>query len=69
MPECIQEPMNCTMVKSQDVSGTHKEKDSCFAQCLDGFMPATFPVLKSNYYCPRLAPINFDVLAGNFKIS
>ncbi len=28
-PLCVAEPKNCTMVKSQEVSDTHKAKDAC----------------------------------------
>jgi hypothetical protein len=54
------------MVISQEVlsggpDGGHKNKKACYAECLDGFRPESYPELKTDYYCPRLAPENFDV--------
>ena len=45
VPECIAEPANCTSIVSQEVSDTHKGKQSCWAECLDGFRPASYPVM------------------------
>ena len=63
VPECIEEPQNCTMIKSLEVTLGHKDNDQCYASCLDGFRGS-----KTFYYCPRLNPQNFDPDQQNYKI-
>jgi hypothetical protein len=66
--ECLDAPMNCTMIKSFDVSDTHKDQNQCWAQCVDGFRGWDGLRGRTNYYCPRLDPENFNYIAENFKI-